>query len=250
MTDAVSGNAPYGRFAEVYDALLGDQSFQDMRFTFEWIRNRYSLQFASAADIGCGTGSFVDYLCRAGSGPVWGVDLSPQMLEVAAIKNVGNRAKFLLQDMRELRLPQPVDLVTCQFEALNYLTTTNDLHSALVSFGSALTSGGSAVFDVTTERPDDPVENRPVYLQRSLSSSVTVRAKYDPLSRTQTARLEVADSTGANVEIHCQRAHTVDDVTTAIAAGGLELVAVHDLGDILPVGSESAGGTVFLARRP
>ena len=249
MTDTASGDAPYGRFAEVYDALLGDQSFQDMQKTFEWIRNRYSLQFASAADIGCGTGSFVDYLCRTGSGPVWGVDLSPQMLEVAAVKNVGNRAKFLLQDMRQLRLPQTVDLVTCQFEALNYLTTTDDLQSALAAFGSALTSGGSAVFDVTTERPDDPVENRPVYLHRSPSRSVTVRAQYDPLSRTQTARLEVADSTGAEVEIHRQRAHTVDEVTTALAASGLELVAVHDLGDILPAGAESAGGTVFLARR-
>jgi len=172
------------------------------------------------------------------------------MLEIAAVKNAGNRAKFLRQDMRQLRLPQTVDLLTCQFEALNYLTTTDDLHLALVSFGRALTLGGSAVFDVTTERPDDPVDDRLLYLQRSPSRSVTVRAGYDPLSRTQTARLEVADSTGTQVEIHCQRTHTVDDVTTAIAAGGLELVAVHYLGDILPAGSESAGGTVFLARRP
>jgi len=249
MTNTVSGNAPYRRFAEVYDALLGDRSFPDMRLAFEWIRNRYSVRFASAADIGCGTGTFVDYLCRVGSGPVWGVDLSPQMLEVAAVKNVGNRAKFLLQDMRQLRLPQTVDLVTCQFEALNYLTTTDDLHSALVSFGRALTSGGSAVFDVTTEPLDEPVENRLVYLQRSPSRSVTVRTAYDPLSRTQTARLEVADSTGAEVEIHCQRAHPVDDVTAAMDASGLELVAVHDLGDIVPAGPESAGCTVFLSRR-
>jgi len=249
MTNTVSGNAPYRRFAEVYDALLGDRSFPDMRLAFEWIRNRYSVRFASAADIGCGTGTFVDYLCRVGSGPVWGVDLSPQMLEVAAVKNVGNRAKFLLQDMRQLRLPQTVDLVTCQFEALNYLTTTDDLRSAMVSFGRALTSGGSAIFDVTTERLDEPVENRLVYLQRSPSRSVTVRTAYDPLSRTQTARLEVADPTGTEVEIHCQRAHPVDDVTTAMAASGLELVAVHDLGDILPAGPESAGCTVFLARR-
>src|SRR6478609_10315900 len=249
MTETASGNPAYRRFAEVYDALLGDRSFQDMRLAFEWIRNRYSVRFASAADIGCGTCTFVDYLCRVGSGPVWGVDLSPQMLEVAAVKNVGNRAKFLLQDMRQLRLPQTVDLVTCQFEALNYLTTIDDLHSALVSFGRALTPGGSAIFDVTTERPDDPVENRLVYLQRSPSRSVTVRTEYDKHSRTQTALLEVADSTGAEVEIHCQRAHTVDDVTTAMADSGLELIAAHDLGDILPAGPESAGCTVFLARR-
>jgi len=249
MTDTESGNAPYRRFAEVYDVILGDRSFPDMRLAFEWIRNRYSVRFASAADIGCGTGTFVDYLCRVGSGPVWGVDLSPQMLEVAAVKNVGNRAKFLLQDMRQLRLPQTVDLVTCQFEALNYLTTTDDLHSAMVSFGRALTSGGSAVFDVTTERLDEPVENRLVYLQRSPSRSVTVRTAYDPLSRTQTARLEVADARGTAVEVHHQRTHTVDEVTAAIAACGLELVAIHDLEEILPGESEPTGCTVFLARR-
>ena len=221
-----------------------------MQLSFEWIQNRYSVRFASAADIGCGTGTFVEYLCRVGSGPVWGVDLSTQMLDVAAVKNVDNRAKFLLQDMRQLRLPQTVDLVTCQFEALNYLTTIDDLHSALVSFGRALTPGGSAIFDVTTERLDDPVENRLVYLERSPSRSVSVRTEYDKLSRTQTALLEVTDLSGAEVEIHCQRAHTVDDVTIAMAASGLELVAVHDLGDILPAGPESAGCTVFLARRP
>ena len=134
MTETASGNPAYRRFAEVYDALLGDRSFPAMRLTFEWMRNRYSVRFASAADIGCGTGSFVDYLCRVGSGPVWGVDLSPQMLEIAAVKNAGNRAKFLRQDMRQLRLPQTVDLLTCQFEALNYHPTTDDLQLALVSW--------------------------------------------------------------------------------------------------------------------
>jgi len=248
MIEAASENAPYRRFAEVYDALLGNQSFREMRLAFEWIQNRYSVRFASAADIGCGTGTFVDYLCRVASGPVWGVDRSSQMLEVAALKNAGNRAGLLCQDMRQLRLPQTVDLITCQFEALNYLTTTDDLHLAFGAFGRSLTPGGCAVFDVTTERLDDSAERRPVYLQRSPSGSVTVRTVYDPLSRTQTARLEVVDSTGAEVEIHRQRTHTVDDVTTALAAGGLELVAVHDLDDILP-GPESTGCTVFLARR-
>jgi ubiquinone/menaquinone biosynthesis C-methylase UbiE len=249
MTDPGSRNAPYRRFAEIYDTLLGDQSFPEMRAAFEWIRSRYSLGFVSAADIGCGTGSFVDYLCRIGSGPIWGIDISPQMLEVAAAKNAGNQAEFLLQDMRQLRLPETVDLITCQFEALNYLTTTNDLHSALISFGRALKSGGSAVFDVTTERPEYPVEDRQVYLQRSASRSVTVRATYDPLSRTQTARLEVVDPTGTEAEIHCQRTHTVDDVTTAMAESGLELVAIHDLADILPASPASAGCSVFVARR-
>ena len=105
MTGIGRDNAPYRRFARVYDALLGDESFSEMRQAFALIQRRHSVRFTSAADIGCGTGTFVDYLCRIGSDPVWGVDLSPQMLEVAARKNSGNRARFLLQDMRRLRLP-------------------------------------------------------------------------------------------------------------------------------------------------
>lgn len=248
MTDTASGNAPYRRFAEVYDTLLGDGSFPEARLTFEWIRDRHPFRYVSAADIGCGTGSFVDYLCQVGSGPVWGVDLSPQMLEIAAAKNAGSRANFLLQDMRRLCLPQTVDLITCQFEALNYLTTTDDLHLALASFGRALTSGGSVIFDITTERPD-PVEDRLVYLERSPSRSVTVRATYDSLSRTQTALLEVVDPTGTEVEVHCQRLHTVEDVTAAMVDSELELVATHNLDDILSTGTEPSGCTVFLARR-
>ncbi len=249
MTGTTPEQAPYRWFAQIYDTVLGDRSFPEMRLAFEWIRDRYSIHFDSAADIGCGTGSFVDHLCRIGSGPVWGVDLSPQMLEVAAAKNAGNRARFLCQDMRQLKLPQTVDLITCQFEALNYLTSTDDLGQAVASFGRALTVGGVAVFDVTSDRVDTSAEDHSVDLHRSSSGSVTVRTAYDQGSRTQTARLEVADSTGTEVEVHRQRTHSVEEVAAAVAAGGLELVAVHQLDDILPAGPESSSCSVFLARR-
>lgn len=249
MTGAPGADAPYRRFALVYDALLGDESFPQTRLAFDRIRDRYAVRFGSAADIGCGTGTFVEHLCRTSTGPVWGVDLSPQMLEVAMAKNAGNRARFLCQDMRRLHLPEPVDLITCQFEALNYLTGPGDLRLALAAFGRSLTTGGAAIFDVTTERLHDSAENRPVDLDRSPDGAVTVRTAYDTGSRTQTAWLEIADSTGATVEIHRQRTHTVDDVTSAAIAGGMELVAVHELDDLLPAGTEPTGSRVFLARR-
>lgn len=243
------GPAPYRRFAAVYDALLGDRSFPETRLAFEVLCDRYGVRFTSAADIGCGTGSFVEYLCRTTSGPVWGVDLSPQMLEVAAAKNAGHRARFLCQDMRGLRLPQAVDLITCQFEALNYLTTPGDLQLALDGFGRSLTIGGTAIFDVTTERLHDDAEHQPVDLHRSATGSVTVRTAYDAGSRTQTARLEVADADGTAVETHRQRTHSVEEVAAAVAAAGLDLVAVHDLDEMLPAGAGPTGSRVFLARR-
>lgn len=249
MTGGAPEHAPYRRFAEVYDALLGDRTFPETRLAFDRMCDRYAVRFASAADVGCGTGTFVEYLCRTITGPVWGVDLSPSMLEVAAAKNAGNRARFLCQDMRQLRLPQPVDLITCQFEALNYLTTPDDLRLALMAFGRSLTVGGAAIFDVTTERLHEGAEHHPVDLHRSGPDVVTVRTAYDAGSRTQTARLEVADARGTAVEIHRQRTHTVDDVTAAVAAAGMQLVAVHELDEILPPGVDPTGSRLFLARR-
>lgn len=253
MTGIVPPNAPYRHFAAFYDALLGDQAFPETRLAFDRICDRHAVRFASAADIGCGTGTFVEHLCRTTTGAVWGIDLSPQMLEVAAAKNAGNRAQFLCQDMRQLHLPQPVDLITCQFEAMNYLMTADDLRLALSAFGRSLTVGGVAIFDVTTERLHDAADHHPVDLHRSATGVVTVRTAYDTGSRTQTARLEVADALGVGVEIHRQRTHTVEDVTAAVTAAGMELVAVHELDEILPAGAhaggQASGSRLVVARR-
>jgi len=44
-----------------------------------------------AADVACGTGTFVRYLCECGVPVVCGVDRSPETLEVAIRKNLGNQ---------------------------------------------------------------------------------------------------------------------------------------------------------------
>jgi len=67
------------------------------------------------------------YLRRAGVDQVWGVDRLPQMLARAVAKNGQSHARFLLRDLRELRLPRSVDLLTCRFETLNYLLSDVDL---------------------------------------------------------------------------------------------------------------------------
>ncbi len=53
------------------------------------------------------------------------------MLALAIAKNRDNQARFFCQDLKNLRLPEPVDLITCNFDSLNYLLTTDDLLRAL-----------------------------------------------------------------------------------------------------------------------
>ena len=188
---------PYQELAAHYDELLGEQSFRKMREAFEWIVGRYGLRFRSAVDVGCGTGTFVEYLLRTGVDPVWGVDRSPEMLAHAVARNRKNAAQFLLQDLRELRLPERVDLLTCQFETLNYLLTGADLHTAFAGFARALTPRGFAVFDVAARRPGPPGPRRRIEFSRFTNHTVTIRARYDTERKLQVGRERRRDSRDA-----------------------------------------------------
>jgi SAM-dependent methyltransferase len=239
---------PYQGLAAHYDELLGEQSFRKMRDTFEWLVQRYGLRFRSAVDVGCGTGTFVEYLLRAGVDPVWGVDRSPEMLSQAVTKNGENRARFLLQDLRELRLPESVDLLTCQFETLNYLLTDTDLRTAFAGFAHALTPGGFAVFDVASRRPGQPGARRRIEFSRFANHTVTIHARYDTERLLQVARVRVAASAATQSERHVQRLHTIDDVAAALQGSGLEIRATHDCADVQRP-AQLADSVIFLARR-
>jgi len=191
------------------------------------MERRYALQFSSAADVGCGTGTFVAYLRARGVDPVWGIDRSPGMLAQAVTKNAGNGARFLHQDLRALRLPHRVDLLTCQFDTLNYLLTPADLRIALVAFGRALQPGGHALFDVVTPRMFKSGRLHRLELAHCTRRMVTRRTKYLP-RRLQVAQVRVSGVSGESCETHLQRAYTVAAVVAALKSSGLLLRAVHD----------------------
>lgn len=237
---------PYEGLAAHYDELFGEQPVQDRVTMFEWVVDRYGLRFTSAVDVGCGTGTFVDYLLRSGVQPVWGVDLSPAMLARAIAKNPQNEGRFLLQDIRELRLPASVDLLICQFETLNYLLTDADLRTALSRFAGALAPGGYAVFDVATRRPGQPESEDGMQDSQFATHSVTIRARYDTASLLQVASVSVVGATAP--ETHVQRIHTVDEVVAALDGSGLALRAMHDSTDVLRP-ARQAENVTFLAQR-
>jgi ubiquinone/menaquinone biosynthesis C-methylase UbiE len=78
---------PYSAVAPYYDALVGDHFLGQLRCVFEQLVSRYRVRFASAADVACGTGTFVSYMRACGVPIVYGVDRSPEMLRLAVCKN-------------------------------------------------------------------------------------------------------------------------------------------------------------------
>jgi SAM-dependent methyltransferase len=81
---------------------------------------------------------------------MYAVDLSPLMCCLAREK--AKRARLpvhvLRADMRNFRLPERVDLITCEFDALNHVPRRADLRQVAKSVERALRPGGHFFFDV------------------------------------------------------------------------------------------------------
>ncbi len=106
-------------------------------------------ELGSACDLACGTGTTAVDLARGGA-KVFAVDLSPIMCRLAREKalRAGVPVRVLRADMRSFRLPQPVDLVICEFNAINHVPRKADLALVARAVARALRPGGYFWFDV------------------------------------------------------------------------------------------------------
>jgi SAM-dependent methyltransferase len=103
----------------------------------------------SACDLACGTGTTALAMARAGI-RMFAVDLSPIMCRLAHEKarRAGLPLRVLCADMRRFRLPEPVDLITCEYDALNHVPRKADLSMVAKAVARALRPGGYFFFDV------------------------------------------------------------------------------------------------------
>lgn len=105
----------------------------------------------SACDLACGTGTLAVEFAQKGI-KTYAVDLSPGMCRLARAKarKIEAKVRVVHADMRSFELPERVDLVTCQFDALNHIPGKAELTQVAKSVARALRPGGHFWFDVNT----------------------------------------------------------------------------------------------------
>lgn len=143
-----STNRPYRWLAQYFDTI-----FSSFRSPIDAARQhalgRVLPHTKSACDLACGTGTTALTLAREGI-KMFAVDLSPVMCRLAREK--ARRARLPLRvlraDMRGFLLPEPVDLVTCENDALNHVPRKADLRMVAKAVAAALCPGGYFFFDV------------------------------------------------------------------------------------------------------
>ena len=105
---------------------------------------RHRPEARSILDVACGTGLHLEAFARLGF-EVEGLELSPEMLAVAAERLPGVRLHE--GDMRTFRLGRRFDAVVCLFSAIGYMTTPDDLRTALAVMADHLVDGGVLVVE-------------------------------------------------------------------------------------------------------
>lgn len=139
---------PYRWLARYYDDLFP--------FHLSWFENARRAALSDilprtqvACDLGCGTGTTAVRLAAQGI-RMYGVDVSEEMCKVARAKarQAKQKLRVVQADMRDFHLPEPVDLVLCEFDALNHVPEKADLGRVFASVAAALRPGGYFYFDV------------------------------------------------------------------------------------------------------
>ncbi len=153
-------STPYSVFAEFYDCVADPLSSPNRRAREKILLPLLRPECRTPnpeprvfCDLCCGTGTtaleFAQRRMR-----VYAVDGSPDMLKVARAKfaKAGVCVETIHADMRNFRLPEPVDVITCEFDAINHVKHKRDLEAVARAVARALRPGGKFFFDANTLR--------------------------------------------------------------------------------------------------
>jgi len=244
----------YEGYARLYDR-SGQRAFSlRMAPYIEALLGRRGVEKGSLADVACGTGTFA--LEMAGRGwDVTGIDASDAMLAEAKSKSAeqGTEVRWLQQDMRALRLAEKVLVITCLYDSMNYMLTSEDLSAAFRAAFGNLRPGGWFLFDMNTAYAFATMWDGDTYMHDGPDLTVLISGDYD--ARRQQVRAQVTwfERRGSlwakGWEEHVEQAYPPEHVATYLQDTGFVVDACYDCFTYREPDEESIR-ILWIARRP
>jgi len=209
----------YQRLSRYYDFDWGDFS---LRFSalVQVIMNHTGRFRQRVLDLACGTGSLALSLGSKGHF-VYGIDISPQMIEVAKTKLDCNQAvSFEVKDMSSFSVKKPFDIATCSFDAINYLPDLQKVKDMFRCVYSALRMGGIFIFDSATEKLYLKF-HRGTYTYELNGDFFIQSFYYDPLEKVAVTCFKFSDG---NTEVHRQYPYGLKELKPLLKKVGFSSV--------------------------
>jgi len=216
----------YAQSAAVYDAIyeaLGKDYAREAEKLHLLIEGRKRSPGRALLDVACGTGRHLEYLRRWYE--VEGLDLSPEMLEVARRRLPD--VPLHRGDLLSFRLERRFNVITCLFGSIAYVKTRQNLQRAIANLAEHLTPGGV----LTIEPFIDPQDFRSNYLHANFVDQPELKVARISLSTKQSDVLAVEFhylvGTPRGIEHFTEHhefgAFTSEDYRGAFRAAGLEV---------------------------
>ena len=221
----------YEALAASYDALTEDVGYEKRADFLEKLFRRSRIPVKVVLDLACGTGTMTWLLTGRGYELI-GVDGSEEMLAAAMGKSgsvQGVPPIFLHQSMPRLDLYGTVDAAICCLDSLNYLTDPADVRRTFRRLHLFVAPGGVLVFDVNTAAKLAALDGQ-VFLDETEDTYCVWRTEYHRGLCTYYVDLFRQQPDGAwerDLEIHRQRAYTVDELTGWLKAAGFTDVRTY-----------------------
>lgn len=246
----------YSALAECYDDFTEDVKYikwaDYLTELFEKFGDGGELK--DILDLACGTGSLSFILSERGY-EVIGTDASEEMLSVAQSKGMeakGIPPMFLCQRMEELDLYGTVDAAVCCLDSLNYLTDKETLETAFSRLKFFVRPGGLFIFDVNTHDKFLFLDGQS-FIRENDDFFCAWTAEYDEEEKLCSFYYDIFSETEDGLwersfEEHTERAHSKEEIVSALEKASFELVATFgELSESPP--DENEQRIFYVARR-
>lgn len=217
----------YTFLADSYDLLTADVEYPRWADYIQWHFARQPEPVRSVVELACGTGSLTRLLAERGY-EMTSIDLSPDMLAVAAQKCEDLPVRFLCQNMSRLALMEPADAVICCLDSVNYVTRPSALLRTFQRVFRYLKPGGLFLFDAKTPLALESADDQ-IYLDETDEVYCVWRGEYDSKRRIcgygiDLFRRRPDGAWERNGEYHEEYAYTPDELEEYLRTAGFSRV--------------------------
>lgn len=223
----------YTSFAQVYDLFMDNVPYGEWCAYICETLETHGIWDGKVVELGCGTGRLTRLMAARGYDMI-GVDNSVDMLSMARVGGGPEESiLYLLQDMQELELGEPVRAIYSACDCVNYILEEEELLEVFSRVCCYLEPQGVFLFDMNTPYKYRELLRDNTFAENREEGSFIWENYFDEEERINEYDLTLFIPEGQGLfrkfeETHYQRCYEIEQVARLLCESGFALLSVCD----------------------